>query len=107
MQEKQKSKGAQAFFFEKIQFFSFCGMPGGCKFWALESVLSAGGFCGFGDFVGSKSHLRRLSNGLVSVLPMGRECRRALLPKRFLAGTDISQGGLPMASRALSAALLG
>ena len=42
-------------------------MQANSGFWGS---LSAGGFCGFGDFVGSKSHLRRLSNGLVSVLPM-------------------------------------
>ena len=43
-------------------------MDGRRQILGFGAVLSAGGFCGFRDFGGSKSHLRRLSIGLVSVL---------------------------------------
>ncbi len=88
---KAKIQLERKLFFKKIltflSFFLRFG-EGRQKFWVLGRFVGWQilGF-GVGDFGGFISGMRRLSIGLVSVLPMGREWRRAFLPKQFLAET--------------------
>ena len=77
--KRKKSKnprGAQAFFSKNLNFFEFFLREGGGR----RQILGFGAVCRladsvvFGDFGSSKSHLRRLSIGLVTAL--SRFCRQ-------------------------------
>ena len=105
--KRKKSKnprGAQAFFSKNLNFFA--GWRAQANF-GFGGDLLTGGFCGFWDFGGSTSGLRRLSNGLVSVLSMGKRMLRAFSSNRLLGERISAKATLPTAEGALFAALRG
>ena len=103
--EKQKSSWRASFFSKKSQLFFevFLWDGGRRQIFGFWSGLLAGGFFGFGDFGGSKSHLRRLSLGFADgkrlrprLLSLGEDCwdlsrpfRRNALGFEFLNGSSL------------------